>query len=146
MTGQDQGHTRIRGNGDHQLLPEDITVAELLKDAGYQTGMIGKSCVTGNTKDAQCPHECGFDYFYGTLSHVTAPHPWPQFVFENGKQVEIPGHEDPTVQFEDPDRHPLVAYQRAAGEDPDRAVRRYVGKQVFLLPARFRHRTYRDRG
>ncbi|MEM1297477.1 MAG: arylsulfatase, partial [Verrucomicrobiota bacterium] len=96
MTGQDQGHTRIRGNGNHQLLPEDITVAELLKEAGYRTGMIGKSCVTGNTKDAQCPHECGFDYFYGTLSHVTAHHHWPQFVFENGEQIEIPGNQGKT--------------------------------------------------
>ena len=92
MTGQDQGHTRIRGNGTHQLKPEDTTVAELLKKGGYQTGMIGKSCVTGNTQDAKCPHESGFDYFYGTLSHVTAHHHWPQFVYENGKRVEIPGN------------------------------------------------------
>lgn len=96
MTGQDQGHTRIRGNGNHQLLPEDLTVAELLKKAGYATGMIGKSCVTGNTKDGQCPFECGFDTYYGTLSHVTAHHHWPQFVFENGKQIEIPGNKGKT--------------------------------------------------
>ncbi len=96
MTGQDQGHTRIRGNGEHKLLPEDVTVAELLKGAGYATAMVGKSCVTGNVKDAQCPHECGFDSFYGTLSHVTAHHHWPQYVFENGKQVEIPGNKGKT--------------------------------------------------
>jgi len=71
MTGQDQGHTYIRGNGVFQLRPEDTTIAEILKQGGYTTGMVGKSCVTGNTKDAQAPHVAGFDYFYGTLSHVT---------------------------------------------------------------------------
>jgi len=49
MTGQDQGHTYIRGNGKYQLRAEDFTVAEVLKNKGYHTGMIGKSCVGGNT-------------------------------------------------------------------------------------------------
>lgn len=92
MTGQDQGHTRVRGNGDFRLLKEDITVAELLKKAGYTNCMIGKSCVTGNVQDAQAPFECGFDQYYGTLSHVTAHHHWPQFVYDNGERVEIPGN------------------------------------------------------
>ena len=92
MTGQDQGHTRVRGNGEYQLLPEDVTVAELLQQAGYTTTMIGKSCVTGNTKDSRCPLECGFDTYYGTLDHRTAHHHWPGRVFENGKPVDIPGN------------------------------------------------------
>jgi len=92
MTGQDQGHTYIRGNGPLQLRKEDTVVAELVKAAGYTTGMIGKSCVTGNTQDAQCPHDCGFDYFYGTLSHMTAHHHYPKSVWHNGKAEEIPGN------------------------------------------------------
>lgn len=45
MTGQHTGHTRIRGNARHPLLPEDVTVAEVLKSAsggGYKTALIGK--------------------------------------------------------------------------------------------------------
>jgi len=92
MTGQDSGNTYIRGNGKYQLRPEDTTVAEVLKEAGYKTGMIGKSCVTGNTKDAQAPHICGFDYFWGTLSHETAHWHYPKQVFTQGKAEKIEGN------------------------------------------------------
>src|SRR5690348_17328644 len=37
-TGYHSGHGTIRGNGSAPLRPEDRTVAELLKDAGYATG------------------------------------------------------------------------------------------------------------
>ncbi|MGH9846111.1 MAG: sulfatase-like hydrolase/transferase, partial [Blastocatellia bacterium] len=47
MTGLHTGHTRIRNNytadnGRAALLPEDLTVAEVLKKAGYATGIVGK--------------------------------------------------------------------------------------------------------
>ncbi len=93
MTGQDSGNTYIRGNGEYQLRPEDVTIAELLKKGGYKTGMVGKSCVTGNTFDAQAPHESGFDYFWGTLSHKTAHYHYPKKVYSQGKEVLIEGND-----------------------------------------------------
>src|SRR5881296_3610297 len=42
MTGQHTGHSRIRGNQAFPLQPQDVTVAELLKAAGYKTGAFGK--------------------------------------------------------------------------------------------------------
>src|SRR5688572_5816233 len=42
MTGQHTGHTRIRGNAAYPLRPEDVTVAEVLQQAGYKTGVFGK--------------------------------------------------------------------------------------------------------
>src|SRR6185369_8548987 len=42
ITGLHTGHVRIRGNAAVPLAPEDVTVAELLKQAGYRTGAIGK--------------------------------------------------------------------------------------------------------
>src|SRR4029079_16755090 len=47
MTGLHQGHARIRGhmgrnNERVSLRDEDVTVAEVLKGAGYRTGIIGK--------------------------------------------------------------------------------------------------------
>src|SRR6478672_11233675 len=43
MTGQDTGHTTIRGNAANAALTaQDLTVAELLRENGYHTGLIGK--------------------------------------------------------------------------------------------------------
>src|SRR5215831_18535198 len=46
MTGLHTGHTSIRGNGgngqDVPLAPSDVTIAMLLRDAGYRTAVIGK--------------------------------------------------------------------------------------------------------
>ena len=92
MTGQDAGHTYIRGNGEHQLREKDVTIAELLKEAGYKTGMIGKSCVTGNVFDAKAPHNHGFDYFWGTLSHKTAHFHYPKQIFSQGEAIKIEGN------------------------------------------------------
>lgn len=75
MTGQHTGHTRVRGNANRgvgvPLLPEDMTVAELLKEAGYSTGMFGKwgLGVEGTTG---APQEQGFDRFLGYLNQVNA--------------------------------------------------------------------------
>jgi arylsulfatase A-like enzyme len=42
MTGLHTGHTWIRGNGEIALRPEDVTIAEVLKTAGYRTAVVGK--------------------------------------------------------------------------------------------------------
>jgi arylsulfatase A-like enzyme len=48
MTGLHTGHTPVRGNkeyqpeGQHPLPAESVTVAEVLKKAGYATGAFGK--------------------------------------------------------------------------------------------------------
>ena len=42
MTGLHTGHAWIRGNGEIPLRPEDMTVAMVLREAGYRTAVIGK--------------------------------------------------------------------------------------------------------
>src|SRR5439155_11217077 len=42
MTGLHTGHTRIRGNEAVPLQAQDVTVAEVVKEAGYKTGIVGK--------------------------------------------------------------------------------------------------------
>ena len=71
MTGLHTGHTRVRGNfGRHgvvglgggkgrvPLLDEDVTVAEVLHNAGYRTGVTGK-WVLGEPGTSDWGHKCG---------------------------------------------------------------------------------------
>ncbi|MDF1812190.1 MAG: sulfatase [Verrucomicrobiales bacterium] len=50
--------------------PQEITMAEVLKSAGYSTGIIGKWHLVNKTgkgyDPATMPNAQGFDYFYGT--------------------------------------------------------------------------------
>jgi len=71
MTGLHTGHATIRGNGNHSLAPQDVTVAEILKKAGYTTGLIGKWGL-GNEDSPGMPSKKGFDQFFGYLDQVHA--------------------------------------------------------------------------
>ncbi|MEX1114311.1 MAG: arylsulfatase [Akkermansiaceae bacterium] len=94
MTGFHTGHASIRGNGAFALKadPEDLTIATLMKRAGYSTALIGKSCVTGNTQTPETLAEKGFEYFYGTTDHKDGHFRNPRFVYENTKRVELEGN------------------------------------------------------
>ena len=62
MTGYHTGHAFIRGNGKDNLRPSDVTVAEVLKPAGYATGLIGKWGL-GHEGSSGLPTRQGFDLF-----------------------------------------------------------------------------------
>ncbi len=59
-----------RKNQHNILHPKEITIAEVLKDAGYATALVGKWHLAGGRRDAYkpelMPNAQGFDYFYGT--------------------------------------------------------------------------------
>ncbi len=100
MTGKHTGHAYIRGNrevkpmGQEPLLPESYTVAELLKENGYTTGLIGKWGL-GGPDSTGIPNKQGFDYFYGYLGQRHAHNYYPEFLFQNEERVllknEVPG-------------------------------------------------------
>src|SRR5437867_1118261 len=69
MTGLHTGHTRIRGNAALPLLAQDITVAEILKPAGYKTGGFGKWGL-GLPGTSGTPTLHGFDEWFGYLSQT----------------------------------------------------------------------------
>jgi arylsulfatase A-like enzyme len=71
MTGLNTGHAYVRGNGNLPLRPEDLTVAQVLKQAGYRTGLIGKWDL-GDENTAGVPHRQGFDDFVGFLNDTEA--------------------------------------------------------------------------
>ncbi len=90
MTGMHMGHCRIRANssarGQDHLLEEDITVAEVLKGAGYTTGFIGKWGI-GLPGTAGTPDRQGFDYAFGYYDQMRAHGYFPDFLIENGDTV-----------------------------------------------------------
>ena len=71
MTGLHTGHARIRGNAAVPLLPEDVTVAKVLKESGYATGLVGKWGL-GNPDTTGVPQKQGFDEFIGYLDQTHA--------------------------------------------------------------------------
>jgi arylsulfatase A-like enzyme len=87
MTGLHTGHCTVRSNGNVKLRKEDITVAQVLKKAGYSTGCIGKWGV--GRPDLDDPNEHGFDYFYGYVCMNHAHNCYPEWVIRNGKKVPL---------------------------------------------------------
>ncbi|OUW16837.1 MAG: N-acetylgalactosamine-6-sulfatase [Opitutales bacterium TMED158] len=88
MTGLDTGHCFIRGNGKNSLRPEDVTVAELLKEAGYATGQIGKWGLGGEGTTGT-PNKKGFDFFYGYMDQTHAHLFYPTFVMKNDTRIAL---------------------------------------------------------
>jgi arylsulfatase A-like enzyme len=94
MTGLHTGHTPIRGNkgvkpmGQKPLPAETLTVAGLLKKAGYATGLVGKWGL-GGPGSTGIPKEQGFDYFYGYLCQRHAHNYYPEFLFRNEERVPL---------------------------------------------------------
>jgi arylsulfatase A-like enzyme len=93
MTGLHTGHTPIRANGGGTaLLPEDITVAKVLKEASYATGCFGKWGL-GIEKSTGHPNRQGFDEFFGYLHQVHAHFYYPYFLWKNEERFPLPENE-----------------------------------------------------
>ena len=59
-----------------------VTVARLLQQAGYKTGMSGKWGL-GAPQTESIPTKMGFDYFYGINCQRMAHTYYPVFLYEN---------------------------------------------------------------
>lgn len=87
MTGYHTGHTWIRGNGELSMRAEDVTVAKLLKDAGYRTAVIGKWGLGPPGTPGQ-PDKQGFEYSFGFLDHRHAHRQYTDYLYRNAQPVE----------------------------------------------------------
>jgi Sulfatase len=88
MTGMHTGHCTVRGNHRILLKDTDVTIADVLKKAGYATGCIGKWGI-GHPPPADNPNQHGFDYFWGYVNMFHAHNCFPEFVICNGKEVKL---------------------------------------------------------
>ena len=98
MTGKHTGHSAIRGNkeykpeGQHPMKGAAITIAEVLKEAGYTTGAFGKWGLgfTGTEGD---PNNQGFDEFYGFNCQREAHRYYPKHLWHNSEKVLLEGND-----------------------------------------------------
>ena len=97
MTGQHTGRTFIRGNkgtkpeGQYPLEASAITVAELLKKAGYATGAFGKWGLGFVGTDGD-PNLQGFDEFYGYNCQSLAHNYYPYHLWHNQDKIVLEGN------------------------------------------------------
>ena len=85
MTGLHTGHARIRGNAKVPLEASDVTVAKILKDAGYRTGIVGKWGLGGAYTDG-IPNLQGFDDWFGFLDQTYAHTYYPDSLWDNKEE------------------------------------------------------------
>jgi arylsulfatase A-like enzyme len=137
MTGKHHGHTRVRGNAGAQnpaaqaLQAGDVTVAGVLKQAGYRTALIGKWGLGDvGRADTGLPRKHGFDSFYGFLNQRHAHNHYPDFLWDNEDRVALQnkvvpvggdgaGYATEAVQYADDlfaDR--AIAFVREKREEP----------------------------
>jgi arylsulfatase A-like enzyme len=94
MTGKHMGHASRRANGSRNghipLAPEEVTVAELAKRAGYATGGFGKWGL-GNVGTTGVPEKQGFDVFFGYYDQTHAHNYFPALLIRNSVDVPMPG-------------------------------------------------------
>ena len=88
MTGRHTGHATVRGNQDPHvpLGPEETTVAQLFKQAGYRTGCFGKWGLGTPPDTHALPTRKGFDEFYGYLHQVHAHTYFPDMLWDNERE------------------------------------------------------------
>lgn len=93
MTGLHTGHTPVRNNGlMRYLYPDDVTVAEVLKGAGYATGGFGKWGL-GEETTPGCAVDQGFDEWFGQYNQQHAHFYYPFFLMKNKERYPLPENE-----------------------------------------------------
>ncbi len=136
MNGFHTGHARVRGNfirqadGKADRLPlradpEDITVARVLKDAGYATGIVGKWGLAEPATDGT-PNKKGFDYWFGYLNQRRAHNYYPEYLWRNEERIAFPQNKG--------DKRGVYSHDLVTGEMLE-FVRRRRGEPFFLYVA-----------
>ena len=100
LTGKHTGHAFIRDNkemggweqgateGQLELPAETVTVAKLLKQKGYATGIMGKWGLGGPGTTGE-PNKQGFDEWCGYLCQRIAHNYYPTHLWKNGEKLPL---------------------------------------------------------
>ena len=185
LTGLHSGHSQIRSNEelkergdvwDHEAMLADstlegqlpliagtVTLAKLMQQGGYKTGMFGKWGL-GPPDSESIPTKMGFDYFFGINCQRMAHTYYPPFLYENDHRVYLKNKEySPDLMFKEltafvnrNKRNPFFLYwatplPHSALQAPQKWIDYYVDKfgdeQPYLnnkgaVAIRYPHATY----
>jgi len=125
MTGLHMGHCPIRANreikpeGQMPLPAGTVTVAQLLKDAGYATACMGKWGM-GMFHTTGSPLKVGFDHFFGYNCQRHAHTYFPSFLYNDDKRFKL---------------EPKTYSQELIQQDVEKWVRSVKDKPFFLFYA-----------
>lgn len=99
MTGFHTGHTSVRSNtGGVPLEDSDITVAEVLKQAGYRCGGFGKWGL-GDVRTSGVPEKQGFDVFFGYYHQIHAHDYWTDYLWRNSEKIDMTGEKGSAERY-----------------------------------------------
>lgn len=92
FTGRD---SRLMENNSNtvQLREIDVTMAHVLKHAGYDTALFGKYSI-GSQMGVTDPLAMGFDTWYGMYSILEGHRQYPSILWRDGKKIRIRENED----------------------------------------------------
>lgn len=94
MTGLHNGHTPAKDNIPHfpsYLDDEDVTLAELLKEAGYRCGGVGKWSLGDPETEGSATRQ-GFDMWFGYMNQDHAHYYYPEYLDDNEQRLQLPGN------------------------------------------------------
>ena len=135
MTGLHTGHTAVRNNGLKRFLyDEDVTVAKVLKKAGYATGGFGKWGL-GLPDTPGVAVKQGFDTWFGQYSQTHAHFYYPYFVMQDLKRVPLDANEGKRrgIYVQDAIHEQALAFIEANRERPFFAYLPYILPHVELV-------------
>ena len=135
MLGKDSGHLKQRADVDVPLTADDITVAQVLKQSGYHTGLIGEWDLGGDGTSG-APWNKGFDEFAGYFDSADAENYYADYIWRHdpttgfhGREMLYPNTGEKKGQYL-PDLFTTAAINFVKNNQPDR-VNRY--RPFFLL-------------
>lgn len=132
MTGLHSGHSPIRANreaqpeGQKPLPEETVTVAQVLKSAGYATGCVGKWGM-GMFDTTGSPLKKGFDRFFGYNCQRHAHSYFPTYLYDQDRRIELEGNDGKKVG--------ATYAQNLIQREAERFIRNHKDRPFFLYYA-----------
>ncbi|MHC4403730.1 MAG: arylsulfatase [Planctomycetota bacterium] len=138
-SGLHMGHTPISSNAAYRFERNETTVPELLKQAGYATGGVGKWAM-GQPDTNGIPIRHGFDFWFGYLDQGEAHNYYPTHLWrcsgDDVEKIDLPGNvlmDDPRARGRVADPKHRVTYSHdVMTEEALGFVRRNADKPFLL--------------